>query len=363
MIADQLAELGAELLLSGLLPPAGEPTSHGPVRLDDAESEQLFDLCVQNRLGPLLGESIRAGRFELSQATMTKLPRALEHILASQLRVEAAGVQVLDALAVASIELRVLKGMATAHLDYPNPALRPFGDLDVLVRTEDMPAAIDALRRLRPDGIQALRGDDYRLQHALPFVIDDVEVDLHHRLLHQAAGHRAAHLGLFDGGEPYELWGRPVVALPAWLRLVQAAAQNVIGGYQQLSSDLDVARLSREIPTAADRCHEVGLGWVFLEGVERAAKNLGWHVPGFGGRPPTWRDRWFERAYGEDVGSVLGTTRLELAMAPPSAGLRLVKSAFFPGSAYLERRGRSRRDQLVRQVERLRSTVGRGGSG
>jgi hypothetical protein len=40
---------------------------------------------------------------------------------------------------------RVLKGPAFAHLDYPDPALRVFGDVDLLVRSEDYDAAVAAL--------------------------------------------------------------------------------------------------------------------------------------------------------------------------------------------------------------------------
>jgi Uncharacterised nucleotidyltransferase len=46
----------------------------------------------------------------------------------------------------AGIELLVAKGWATARL-YPEPGLRPYGDIDVYVRPEDFPAAQESLRR------------------------------------------------------------------------------------------------------------------------------------------------------------------------------------------------------------------------
>ena len=45
----------------------------------------------------------------------------------------------------AGIEFRVLKGLATAHLDYPDPALRLTGDVDVLVRRGQLDAATEVL--------------------------------------------------------------------------------------------------------------------------------------------------------------------------------------------------------------------------
>ena len=46
------------------------------------------------------------------------------------------------------IDVRVMKGMATGYLDYPNPAMRQIGDLDILIRGSDMTAAIAVVPRL-----------------------------------------------------------------------------------------------------------------------------------------------------------------------------------------------------------------------
>lgn len=48
-------------------------------------------------------------------------------------------------LADSGIDIRVLKGSAVAHLDYPDPTLRSFGDIDLLVRSEDFDAAMTKL--------------------------------------------------------------------------------------------------------------------------------------------------------------------------------------------------------------------------
>lgn len=57
-------------------------------------------------------------------------------------------VKVLTQLAADGIEHMVLKGPALAHLVYPHPSLRIFGDLDLMVRERDMAAAHDCLVRL-----------------------------------------------------------------------------------------------------------------------------------------------------------------------------------------------------------------------
>ena len=56
--------------------------------------------------------------------------------------------QVLSALEAAGIPTLVLKGPALALTIYPDPALRVIGDLDLLVRREQVEQAMAALRRL-----------------------------------------------------------------------------------------------------------------------------------------------------------------------------------------------------------------------
>ena len=51
-------------------------------------------------------------------------------------------------LNAAGIEFRVLKGCATAHLDYPDPSLRLTSDVDLLVRQGQLGAATEVLRLL-----------------------------------------------------------------------------------------------------------------------------------------------------------------------------------------------------------------------
>ena len=50
------------------------------------------------------------------------------------LRLERVALDVTADLAAAGIETRLLKGAATARLDYDDPSWRSFGDVDLLVR-------------------------------------------------------------------------------------------------------------------------------------------------------------------------------------------------------------------------------------
>ena len=54
------------------------------------------------------------------------------------MRLEQEVLTVIDLLTASAVDVRILKGSAVAHLDYPDPALRSFIDLDILVRSEQI---------------------------------------------------------------------------------------------------------------------------------------------------------------------------------------------------------------------------------
>lgn len=133
------------------------------------------------RLGPLLTYSLdQAG---LGQAPSIPAPvrdsLRREYLAAAAkfaILSDAAG-QLLRAFGPAGIPVIVLKGMALAETAYPNPALRPMEDLDLMVRASDL------------DGtVQVLRDAGYReAWHGFPdFEREDglIDVDLHTGLIH-----------------------------------------------------------------------------------------------------------------------------------------------------------------------------------
>ena len=62
--------------------------------------------------------------------------------LRSSLAAEAASVTVSDLFRSAGVRHAVLKGCATAQLDYPDPAMRVTGDVDVLIGRDDYALAL-----------------------------------------------------------------------------------------------------------------------------------------------------------------------------------------------------------------------------
>lgn len=117
----------------------------------------------------------------------------------------------LQAYAESSLDLIVLKGAALAETVYSHPSLRPFGDLDVLVRAEDAARAFDLLSSLgyiTEANIWAdLRaGRSCEANFFKHMERGTVVVELHTDLLNNAILHRAVCVDL--GG----LWARSVPA-------------------------------------------------------------------------------------------------------------------------------------------------------
>ncbi len=129
--------------------------------------------------------------------------------------------------AAAGLDLLVLKGAALAETLYPRPGMRPFGDLDVLVRPDDAPRARLLLERLGYSVAPAvwdalLQGADTQANFFRHTERGVVVVELHTDLLSNAffRGHVAL--------DPDGLWSR---ARPARLAGTDA---RVLGPEDQL---------------------------------------------------------------------------------------------------------------------------------
>ena len=108
-----------------------------------------------------------------------------DHI-ASSLQAErraAVATEALTALAAAGVPVILLKGIAYAGTLYPDPALRPMSDIDLLVRATDFITATRTLQRLgywHTGGAAQLTVT----RHALTLKRRDGSLDLHRHILH-----------------------------------------------------------------------------------------------------------------------------------------------------------------------------------
>ncbi|MBU0511045.1 MAG: nucleotidyltransferase family protein [Chloroflexi bacterium] len=98
-------------------------------------------------------------------------------------------VRLLDALRVADVQVIPLKGIALRGTVYPNLALRPSGDIDLLVRSIDIELTENVLRQLGYEPVETdhpknwYRPENYH--HLVPYVLPgrNVLVEIHWGLL------------------------------------------------------------------------------------------------------------------------------------------------------------------------------------
>lgn len=272
--------------------------------------------------------------------------------LAHQLRIELAAVRSISILEAAGIEVMVMKGLATAHLDHRDPALRESADVDLLIRPAVLTLAVEAFADAGIELTHSVQRGWWSIQHAITFSVDGVEVDLHHRPLHQGAGFLGRRLPLFANSVPIVVAGHALSAPSGPHRLIIAAAQNVLAAPsdRRVANDLDVLRLRTFRQSALDEAAEVGLGWVVATGMQRAYGLAGLDFPFR--VPRSRRDRLLRWAY-EGRRSVLRTSFCEIVLADPRTAARILWCDLFPGGEYLARRDRTRTQQLARQLGRL----------
>lgn len=92
--------------------------------------------------------------------------------------------EVVAALATRGVASALLKGVSFLGNIYPDPAERPMSDIDLLVRVDELPAAIDivtALGFVRVGMVRKL-SDHY---HAIAFCRGDMMIELHRNIQHR----------------------------------------------------------------------------------------------------------------------------------------------------------------------------------
>ena len=210
------------------------------------EWEQLLGQAKDHRTIGLLAQAVADGSFATT-------PQQAEE--AYDTHAEAMGLAVvlerllLDTVALltdAGVDQRVLKGSAVAHLAYPDPAQRPFGDVDLLVPIARFDVAVSTLvgagyTRPRP---QLRPGFDRRFAKSVTLISPDgLPLDLHRTI---AGGHFGLLLAaddLFRSSDPLVLAGRHLAALNPEQRLLHACYHAVLGAAPPLLALRDIAQM------------------------------------------------------------------------------------------------------------------------
>jgi hypothetical protein len=131
-----------------------------------------------------------------------------------------------------AIDFRVLKGPAHAHLLYPEPALRSFGDIDLLVRGDRIGEAVRLLTELggRRRFPELRPGYDRRFTKGVAVVLPGGdEIDLHRTLAPGPFGLALDPGELFEREQAFELGGRCLPAMDPADQLLHSCYHAALG--------------------------------------------------------------------------------------------------------------------------------------
>ena len=113
--------------------------------LDPAAWSGLLSDVTRERIEGLLGAAVAAGALVVTDEQLHDVRSVAQRRAALALGLERELLLTHEALEKAGIAHRVLKGHAWAHTVYPDPSWRAFGDVDLLVGTDDWDRAVEVL--------------------------------------------------------------------------------------------------------------------------------------------------------------------------------------------------------------------------
>lgn len=273
-------------------PPAPAVAAHGLGRTRLAFPERalaapawarLLATVKHQRITGLLVKAILDGALPATPEQAGEAASAHRAAMVTALALEAALVRTVAVLEEAGIDHRVLKGSAVAHLDHPDPALRSFGDVDLLVRSSQYDDAVAVLvsighQRKFPE---PRSGFDRRFGKGSCLVSPDGhEIDLHRTLAMGPYGIRIDLDDLWRRSSTFELAGRKYAALGPEERFLHACFHAVLGDNPlRLPSLRDVAQMHLGRPLDAHLIHRLSSSWkadaVVARAVLLAADHLG----------------------------------------------------------------------------------------
>jgi hypothetical protein len=215
--------------------------------LDERGWLALTSVVWAQRITGLLHAAVAAGQFPVTAQQRHDAQRLHLRALGGALQLERLLLDVVGVLERAGVPVRILKGSAVAHLDYPEPSWRTFGDIDLLVPPDGFDRAVAALvadghMRRFP---QPRPGFDRRYSKGTSFRSPDgFEIDLHRTFTMGPFGLRLSLDRLWERHEDFSLGGRTLSALAAEERFLHACYHAALGNVQPRLVPLrDIAQL------------------------------------------------------------------------------------------------------------------------
>ncbi|MBA2496542.1 MAG: nucleotidyltransferase family protein [Acidimicrobiia bacterium] len=257
----------------------GSQLSHPREPLPEPQWRPFMVNVSEQRLTGLLASAVGVGRFPVTVRQRAVLAELDAAAAAVSLRLDRALLEVADTFDGSGVSFRVLKGAALAHVCYPDPRQRPYGDVDVLVPSERFD---DAVRLLVAAGgrcrfIEPRPGFTRRFGKGVSVRrTDGLEVDLHRTLASGPLGMTVDTDGLFEGATPFTVGGRELLGLGREERFLHACYHAVLGAAPPRALALrDVAQLALDPRLDVRRVHALLDRW-HAAAVAAAAVRIAW---------------------------------------------------------------------------------------
>lgn len=262
-----VSELLSHIVTEAPFSPAGQAAEGSE---QAAEQDRQIRWLMDGGLGPLLHQATRTQPDAVPARWRNQLLAAELTARVRRAALDGVGAALLDACAAVGVELTLLKGASVSVQLYPEPHLRPMGDIDVLFPAAQYDAVAGALtgaqgafERIgfeRPPGAH----HDEPLRHRAQGVIVELHKALYDDDSALAAGRLFAPQAVLQRAEPALWLGRRVRRLPAELQLAYTAASWF--------NDMTVLKVQPSfLPSLCDalllmRHHGAALDWRRLQG-------------------------------------------------------------------------------------------------
>lgn len=237
--------------------------------------EQLWSEAVDDRAVALLASVAADADVLGAQDQFAQLDRGHEAAMRDCVVLERATLEVAEVLGQRNVSFRILKGPAVAHLDYPNPAWRAFGDVDVLVPSADYDHAVAGIMALgayrRSSEIRP--GFDRRFGKGTCLTLrDGTQIDLHRTLATGPFGFTIDTGSIFaERPESVVLAGVAVPVLSRVHRFIHACVHAVLGdAVPRVVTQRDIAQILLTTDVDLDAVRAVADRWRLGAVVARA---------------------------------------------------------------------------------------------
>ena len=313
---------------------------------------RLLELVASQRLAGFLAAAVVEGALAVTEDQQEQALESHVAAMCSALKLEALLLDTVALLTDAGLDHRVLKGSAVAHLDYADPALRSFGDIDLMVESDAFDEAVRVLcaqghRRRFP---QPRPGFDRRFSKGTSFTtVDGFEIDLHRTFLMGPFGLQVNLPDIWSEHTEFVLAGRSLRALAPHQRFLHACLHAALGDSPpRLSALRDVGEMVVHGTVDVPRVRELSSSWHADAALSRAV-SLTWELFQLGDAneltawalryQPDEQERRFLRVYLEPGRSYAGKSLAALQVVPGLANkMAYVWALAFPKRSYVAER-------------------------